>query len=134
MQKPSSSGATTDTAAASSSDKLVRAAKVDYGQYSIWQDPNADSIGRQVAAPNAAGFDRMQNCLDACDNDKRCAGARIDSVVHPGSNVNDVGPKSCKLIYGDSRQGQFKRTVLRMDTTKVAIPVYMRGERSRMSR
>jgi len=101
-----------------------------YGQYTIWWDPNANQVGRQVDAPNAGTFERMQNCMEACDYDRRCAGITVQMTIHPGSPVNNVGPKTCKLIYGDTRPGVFQRTVVRMDPSKVEIPTYMKGEDS----
>lgn len=120
------------TTAASSVKKAengtASAKEKHYGQYTIWWDPNANQVGRQVDAPNAGTFERMQNCMEACDNDHRCAGITVQMTVHPGSPVNNVGPKTCKLVYGDTRPGVFQRTVVRMDPGRVEIPTYMKGE------
>lgn len=118
----------------SSSTDTVSGKKADYGQYTIWWDANAATIGRQEDAPNAGSFDRMQDCMTACDYDRKCAGITVQSTLHEGSNYNNVGPKTCKLIYGDDRFGQYKRTVIRADPSKVEIPVYMRGEARRQRR
>lgn len=44
-------------------------AKSSSGQYSWYQDPNAASIGVQSQPSNVATFTRVQDCLDACDDD-----------------------------------------------------------------
>lgn len=107
---------------------MTRAKKSDYGQYTIYQDPYGNNIGRQVDAAGAGSFTRMQNCMQVCEDDRQCAGIVLQSMVKTGT-VNTVGPKSCKLIYGDTQPGQYKRTVVRMDPTRLEIPVYLRGGR-----
>jgi hypothetical protein len=72
-----------DTAqqAAPSADSNTAAKGVPSGLYTFWQDPNAFDIGVQYAPPDAANFQTVQQCLDACSDDRLCAGITIDETV-----------------------------------------------------
>lgn len=68
-----------------------------------------------------------------CEYDRNCAGIIIQSMVVYGTPTNEVGPKSCKLIYGETKTGVFRRTVVRSDPSRLEIPTYLRGASGRMS-
>lgn len=65
-----------------SQDGTAAAKGVPSGLFTFWQDPNAADIGVQYAPPNAAGFQTVQQCLDACSDDRLCAGITIGETVH----------------------------------------------------
>jgi hypothetical protein len=116
---------------ASSVDRnTTRAQKTDYGNYGWKRTPDALSVGEQKPAPNAATFTRYQQCTDACDIDRRCAAISVEQIVpnDPTVGYNNAGPKSCRLVYANVRPGTNKRSMIRVDTSSVAIPIYTRGK------
>lgn len=107
----------------------------DYGNYGWVRTPDALQVGIQVAAPKASTFTRYQQCMEACDYDRRCAGLTVEQKVPDLSSKdgvsNVVGPKTCKLVYANDRPGTNKRSAVRVDTTSTAIPSYTWGECNR---
>jgi hypothetical protein len=115
---------------ASSVDRnTTRAKETDYGNYGWHRTPDALSVGEQIPAANAATFTRFQQCTDACDVDRRCVGITIQQIVpnDPTVGYNNAGPKSCKVVYANVRPGTNKRSMIRVDTTAVAIPLDLIG-------
>lgn len=53
------------------SSKGIKASAVTTGQYTFWQEPNALAVGVQEPFAAAGSFNSLQDCLDACDIDKR---------------------------------------------------------------
>lgn len=108
----------------------VRAKGTDYGSYVWWKDPNAGLVGKHVVPPNVNTFTRFEQCIQACDYDWQCAGVFMESAVKIDltTGYNMDGPKTCKLIHGITSPGTNKRTVIRTDVTRTAIPVYQKGE------
>lgn len=43
---------------------------VGSGKYTFWQEPNALDVGVQTTFANAAGFKAIQDCINACDEDR----------------------------------------------------------------
>jgi hypothetical protein len=107
----------------------VKAKTVNYGTYVWWKDPNAGLVGKQIVPPNVMTFTRFQQCVEACDNDWKCAAVFMESKVQidQSTGYNTDGPKSCRLIHGETSPGTFKRTVIKSDTNRTAIPEYQKG-------
>jgi hypothetical protein len=110
----------------------------DAGNYAWFLTPDAPKIGIQTLAPNAASFDRYQQCLEACDIDRTCAAVRItqnldtNTADNPKGNTgyNNEGPKSCMLVRGNTSPGTNKRSVVRTITSNVIIPTWTKGARA----
>jgi hypothetical protein len=117
------------SASAASVNSTVKTKGVDHGTYVWWKDPNAAMVGKQVIPQNVATFTRFEQCVEACDYDWKCAAVFMQSKVQidQSTGYNMDGPKSCRLIQGDTSPGTNKRTVIKADTNKTAIPVYQKG-------
>lgn len=104
--------------------------KTDYGNYGWHRTPDALLVGEQKPAPKAATFTRYQQCTDACDIDRRCAAISVQQLTPNDPTVvyNNAGPKSCQLVYANVRPGTNKRSLVKADTSSVAIPIYTRGQ------
>lgn len=57
----------------------VKGKQVSTGTYTFYREEEALIVGTQVAAPQTAGSapQNLQACLDACDDDKECAGESL---------------------------------------------------------
>lgn len=99
------------------STKKAKAKAVASGLYTFWQDPNALAIGQQSVPSGAASFGTVQDCLTACDYDEKCIGITIQETV-----IKTKIGSTCQIIHGDDRPGRFKRTVVRTELSRVALP------------
>lgn len=107
----------------------------DASNYAWWQSPDALLIGTQTLAPGAATFDRYQQCLEACDYDRTCAGVTVQQTIdsdksdNPIGNTgyNNEGPKSCMLVRGNTNPGTNQRSVIKSETRNVYIPTWTKG-------
>lgn len=101
----------------------------DFGTYSWHQTPDAPLIGIQKAAPGREYFLFYQDCMTACDYDRECIGVVIEQrLPDPAFPYNVAGPQSCMLVYGNTRPGTNKRTVLHTVISSVEIPQWTAGE------
>jgi hypothetical protein len=81
------------------------------------QDPNALLIGTQIVPANVATYTTVQDCVTECDYTSWCAGVTIQMTV----DRLKIG-STCKLIRGNDKPGEFKRTVVRTELSRVGFP------------
>jgi hypothetical protein len=70
--------------------------------------------------------------MDACDYDRECIGVMIEQKIpdlsNPDVQYNVAGPRSCMLVYANTRPGTNKRSVVRANIASVEIPQWTGGE------
>lgn len=107
--------------AAKNMGKTNRARNVWSSGFFVWyQDPNARNYGTLVAAStmNTTAITTVQDCLNICDDDSRCAGVTFDNALAAGQTSAE-----CMLVYGNNEIGRFKRTMLRTTLSRLTRPV-----------
>lgn len=135
LKDNSSSTAALTARSASTVHGKVASDEGDASNYAWWQSPDALLIGTQTLAPGASTFDRYQQCVEACDYDRTCAGITVQQTMdtdksdNPAGNTgyNNEGPKSCKLVRGNTNPGTNLRSVIKSETTNVYIPAWTKG-------
>lgn len=84
-------------------------------------DVNADYYGTQVAINATYSPQTIQDCLNYCDDDTKCAGVYLKVAVTQGTTA-----QYCKLVYGDDTLGVFTRTMLRTSLSRLIKPAQVR--------
>lgn len=80
------------------------------------QEPYALDVGIQRPAKDAASFISVQDCTKACDDLSDCAGVTVIMTVEPWN----IGT-TCRLVFGDTTPGRFKRSMIRADLDRIGF-------------